>query len=209
MRPARRRRDRAAVGVRRLIFSRLINSGQWCLLMTRLASAFLPTSREDSHEHCIYRRRGPHGRRTQSRTAVRMASGRSRGQGPRCADRAHQSRPCACRRRRHGLRRSGRRAIAERRAQCGAVLEAAGKRSGNIRRPAVRLVAAGDPFRSAGGDVGRDGRRHRRRRRKHEPRADGAVDAVAGEERLRRTDRRRTWARAIRACSSASSSAPR
>ena len=35
------------------------------------------------------------------------------------------------------------------------------------------IVAAGDPFRRAGGDERHAGRGHRRRRRKHDPRADG------------------------------------
>ena len=40
-------------------------------------------------------------------------------------------------------------------------------------RPPVRIVAAGDPLRRAGGDVGDAGHGDRGRRREHEPRADG------------------------------------
>ena len=119
------------------------------------------------------------------------------GTDPRCAGRAHARRSGADRRRDHGLRQPGRRAGRQRRAQCGAVLEAAGERAGHERRPAVRLVATGAALRRAGGDVGRDGRGDRRGRREHEPRADGLVVAAAGEERLRHAERARRWRRAI------------
>ena len=161
--------------------NRLINSNQWCLLTGTLARGI-------SHERCLHRRRRAHGRGPQSGPAVRLASGRSRRQGSRCAGGAHACRPGADRRRHHGLRQPGRRAGRQRRAQRSARLEAAGERAGHERRPAVRLVAAGAALRRAGGDVRRDGRGDRRRRREHEPRADGPVLAAAGEERLRHAE---------------------
>ena len=142
----------------------------------------------NSHERCLHRRGRAHGRGSQSRPAVRLASGRSRRQGSRCIGGAHARRPGADRRRDHGLRQPGRPAGRQRRAQRHPGFEAAGERAGHERRPAVRLVATGAALRRAGRDVGRDGRGDRRGRGKHEPRADGLVLAAAGEERLRHAE---------------------
>ena len=79
----------------------------------------------------------------------------------------------------------GRRAGIQRRAQRRARFQAARKRAGHQRGPAMRLLAAGAALRSAGRDERIDGLRDRGRRGKHEPRAHGAFGRAANEERLR------------------------
>ena len=88
------------------------------------------------------------------------------------------------RRRDHGLRDAGRRAVQQRRAQRRDGLEAAGERARHLDRPPVRLVAAGAAFRGAGRDVRHDGHRDRRRRGIDDAGADGPGLAAAGQERL-------------------------
>ena len=66
-----------------------------------------------------------------------------------------------------------RRAVGQHRAPGGARRGVPDRGPRNHRRPAVRLVAAGDPFRGQPHPVGRVRHHHRRGRREHEPRAHG------------------------------------
>ena len=54
---------------------------------------------------------------------------------------------------------------------------------GTVRRPPVRLLAAGAAVRRAGGDERHAGHRHRLGRREHDPRADGPLGGAAGAGR--------------------------
>ena len=131
--------------------------------------------------------------------AVRTAGGKRDGTlkewhpvstGRRSARRAgctHRHRPVGDRRRDRRLRQPDRRAELSRRPQHGARLFTPRHRPRRDHRPPVRLLAAVDPLRRAGGDERDAGPGHRCRRREHDPRADGhaGVPADAGGDRQR------------------------
>ena len=84
--------------------------------------------------------------------------------------------PAHRRRRHHGMRHAGRRAVAQHRPQRRARRRLARVGAGHHGRPSVRVEPAGDALRRAGRDRRRLRRRRRRRRRGDDPHADGCVD---------------------------------
>ena len=91
------------------------------------------------------------------------------------AGRAQRPRPGPGRRRDHGLRHAGRRAVAQRRSQRGAGRRVPRIGAGHHHRPSVRVVPAGPPLRSPGCHRRRLRRGHRRWGRGHDPHPDGIL----------------------------------
>ena len=133
------------------------------------------------HDHRSDRRRRPDRRREAQREAPQLARRGPGLRGPQGAGRAQPAGPGPGRRRDHGLRHAGLRAVAQHRPQRRARGRLARVGARHHHRPPVRIVAAGHPLRRPG----RHGRglRHRRRRRRrvHDPHAHGLL----GRARLR------------------------
>ena len=134
------------------------------------------TPEEPSHAHRRHRRRRPHRRRQAQRKAVGLAPGRPRWRGAQAARRAQPARSRAHRRRDHGLRDAGGQPGPEHRPQRRARRRLPRVGARHLRRPPVRLVAAGRALRCPGRDRRRLRHRDRGRRGGHDHHADGRVD---------------------------------
>ena len=133
------------------------------------------------HDHRSHRRRRPHGRREAQRQASQLARCRSGVRSSEGGGGAQPARPGPGRRRDHGMRDAGGRAVAQHRSQRRAGRRLARVGAGYHRRPPVRVVTAGGAFRRP--RCHRRGLRHRDRRRRGVD--DEDADGLLGRARAR------------------------
>ena len=144
--------------------------------------------RKENHDRRRHRRRSPHRRGQAQREASQLACRRPRLRAAQGPGRAQRPRPRPGRRRDHGLRHAGRRAVPQRGPQRrpGRRLSRVGAR--HHHRPPVRLLPAGPPLRGPGRHRRCLRRGHRRRRRGHDPHPDGLVGRARPGLSLRTPD---------------------